>query len=564
MTETKRSLHAPEPEADGTPAASPFHEGEQRIQTGLGVRDEIEPWARRVVRSYLPEEHRAFYSQLPFLVLAARDSAGRPWATLLAEEPGFVSSPDPRTLRIAALPSPGDALSDGLQSGDDIGLLGIELHTRRRNRVNGQLAGREAGGFVLSVEQGFGNCPQYITQRRWRRAPSGTLPGRATRASSLSAGQRELIQRADTFFIATGFRASGESEVFGMDASHRGGAPGFVRIAGTSEIVFPDYAGNNHFNTLGNLVMDPRAGLLFVDFERGDLLQLTGRARIDWDSREIERFPGARRLVHFKIDEVVSLERAFPLRFEAEHGAVRELRVIGKERESADVTSFLFASRDGSPLAGFVAGQHLPVELEVPGEAAPVLRTYSLSGAPGDPHYRISVKREPLGLASRYLHDHLETGEFISAGAPEGAFTLDSSSKRPAVLVSAGVGLTPLVSMLHALAHESGGRRTWFVHGARDGDHHPLRREVEHLARSASNVQLHVVYSQPRRDDVIGRDYHSEGRADGALLEKLVPGLEADFYLCGPIGFMAAIQSQLEAHGVPTGRIHTESFGPVA
>jgi len=553
--------------------ASPFHEGEQRIQTRLGVREQIEPWARRVVRPELPEEHREFYSQLPFLVLAARDGEGRPWATLIAEEPGFVSSPDPRTLHIAALPAPGDALSDALHGGDDIGLLGIELHTRRRNRVNGRLAGGltdgGAEGLVLSVEQGFGNCPQYITERRWHRAPSGSAPGRATRAASLSASQQEFIQRADTFFIATGFRGRGENESFGMDASHRGGAPGFVQVAGSSDIVFPDYAGNNHFNTLGNLAMDARAGLLFVDFERGDLLQLTGRAWIDWDSAEIEDFAGARRLVRFEVEEVVSLEHALPIRFEAAREGVRELRVVGKQRDSNEITSFLLApapdaARESGPLPGFVAGQHLPIELEIPGEAAPVLRTYSLSGAPGDTHYRISVKRDPRGLASRYLHDRLEVGASISAGAPQGTFTLEASSDRPTVLVSAGVGLTPFVSMLHALAEDGAGRPVWFVHSARDGEHHALRREVEGLAASASNVQLHFAYSRPRPDDAIGRDYQSAGRVDGALLETLIPGLEADFYLCGPLGFMAAVQAQLESRGVASERIRTESFGPAA
>jgi len=546
-------------------SASPFHEGEQRIQTRLGVREEIEPWARRVVRPLLPDEHRTFYAQLPFLVLAARDPAGRPWTTLLAEEPGFVSSPDPRSLRIAALPSPGDALADALHRGDDVGLLGIELHSRRRNRVNGRVADRGDGRFTLAVDQSFGNCPQYITERRWRRASSEEQRRRvATRGSSLSRDQREFIERADTFFIGTGFRGSGESPVFGMDASHRGGAAGFVQIRDSRELAFPDYAGNNHFNTLGNLLMDPHAGLLFVDFERGSLLQLTGRAHIDWDAPEIRPIPGARRMVRFAIEELVYLEGVLPLRWERAGGSVRELRLIEKRPESDDVTSFTLASRDGGPLPAFAAGQHLPIELAIPGQAAPVLRTYSLSGSPAAPHYRISVKREPRGLASRHLHDELSVGQFIAAAAPQGSFTLDESSKRPVVLVSAGVGLTPLVSMLHALVAAETRRPIWFVHGARDGAHHPLRREVQHLVSSSPTAQLHVAYSRPRPDDVMVRDYDGPGRVNGALLEKLLPGLDADFYMCGPRGFMAAIHAHLEARGVPAGRIRSESFGPAA
>jgi len=544
--------------------ASPFHQGEQRVQARLGVREEIEPWARRVIRPFLPEEHREFYTQLPYLVVAARDGAGRPWATFLAEEPGFVSSPDARTLRIAAVPSARDALADALRPGDDVGLLGIEFDSRRRNRANGRVSLREDGGFVLSVDQSFGNCPQYITERSWRRAEPGARRVRARRRAGLSRSQQQLIERADTFFIATGYREGvGESESFGMDASHRGGAPGFVRVRDARRLVFPDYAGNNHFNTIGNLLLDPRVGLVFVDFARGDLLQLTGRAQIDWDSPEVERFAGARRLLHVEIDEVVELGRVLPLRWDSAWEAVRELRVVGKEQESEDVTSFFLEARDRSPLPGFVAGQYLPIELEIPGQEGPVVRTYSLSSRPDDSRYRISVKRHPLGLASRDLHDRVEVGHFISARAARGEFVLDASSTRPVVLVSAGVGLTPLVSMLHVLAPGSE-RSVWFVHCARDGNHHSLRREVQQLADRAPNVQVHVAYSRPRPEDVAGRDFQSAGRIDATLLEKLMPGLVADFYVCGPTGFMAKIQEQLEARGVSSERIHSESFGPAA
>ncbi|MFQ5515889.1 MAG: pyridoxamine 5'-phosphate oxidase family protein, partial [Myxococcota bacterium] len=210
---------------------SPFHEGEQRVQTRLGVREAIEPWARRVVRSQLPEEHRAFYAELPFLVVAARDAVGRPWVTLLAEGPGFVSSPDAGTLRIATSPSQDDALAGALRPGKDVGLLGIELASRRRNRANGRVTHTTDGGVGVAMDQTFGNCPQYITERTWRRA-SGPLPSsRARRRGALSTPQRRRIERADTFFIATGYRPEGqEGDVFGMDASHRGGAPGFVGV----------------------------------------------------------------------------------------------------------------------------------------------------------------------------------------------------------------------------------------------------------------------------------------------------------------------------------------------
>ena len=542
-------------------ATSPFHEGEQRVQERLGVREAIEPWARKVVRSFLPEEHRAFYGQLPFVVAGARDARGRPWATILAGPPGFLSSPDPRTLVSSALPAAGDALAGALAEGADVGLLGIELATRRRNRVNGRIAAVSDAGFTLAVEQGFGNCPQYIHERHWRQEPRSATPA-ARHHDALDGRLRRWIEGSDTFFIASGHRGQGESPTFGMDASHRGGQPGFVRIEDERHLVFPDYAGNNHYNTLGNLVLDPRAGLVFVDFERGSLLQLTGLATIEWKATDLERFPGARRMVAFELDEAVEVEGALPLRWDAPTGSVRSLRVVAKLRESEDVTSFVFEPRDGGPLADFSPGQHLPLEIEIPGQSSVAIRTYSLSNAPGEGRYRITVKRDPRGLVSRHLHDRVDAGDILNARRPAGEFVLHETGDRPVVLVSAGVGLTPLVSMLHALVASGAERRVRFVHCARDGRHHPLAEELRRLAEATPDVALHVAYTRPLPEDEAGGRFDSRGRIDGALLESLVPGLEGDFYLCGPAGFMAGVQDDLEVRGVATERIHTESFGP--
>ena len=544
---------------------SPFHAGEQGVQARLGVRAVIEPWARKVVRPELSQQHRDFYARLPFLVIAARDGQGRPWAGMLAAQPGFSHSPDPGKLRVAAAPGPGDALAQALNEGDDVGILGIELHSRRRNRVNGRVTARGAEGFELGVGQAFGNCPQYIQERQWLAGPARSRIPAARRHRRLSASLRGFIEAADTFFIASGHRGAGENPAFGMDASHRGGAAGFVQALDATTLVFPDYAGNNHFNTLGNLVLDPRAGLLFIDFDRGDLLQLSGRARVVWDTPDQNTWPGARRLVYFDLDEAVEQRAALPLRFEAPGAAVRELRLIAKSAESADVSSFVFTSRDGAPLARFSAGQHLPIELEIPGQAAPVGRNYSLSGSPEDSgRYRITVKREPRGRVSRYLHDQVEVGQILSAYPPGGDFVPTHEGHGPIVLVSAGVGLTPLVSMLHTLAGDRSGRPVWFVHGARDGRHHPLKKEIQRLADASPNVNLHTAYSRPLPTDRLALDYQSRGRIDADLLQSLIPATDADYYLCGSPGFLAGLQQQLEDSGVATERIRTETFGPLA
>jgi ferredoxin-NADP reductase/predicted pyridoxine 5'-phosphate oxidase superfamily flavin-nucleotide-binding protein len=539
---------------------SPFHEGEHAVQERLGVRD-IEDWARKVVRPYLPEEHRAFHTSLPFLVVAARDAEERPWATLLTGREGFVSSPDPLSLVMDAKPVPGDALEGAFKPGTDLGILGIELATRRRNRVNGRIQQDATTAIALVVEQTFGNCPQYIREREWRHVES-TPAGAPTRGMRLARSQREWIASADTFFIASGHRGVGNNPAFGMDASHRGGDPGFVQVVSETRLKFPDYAGNNHFNTIGNLVLDPRAGFLFVDFETGSLLQLTGRATIDWDSDAVAGFPGARRIVTFDIGEIIELPTAIPLRWDATAESVRSLRLVEKNRESDDVTSFVFEARDSGPLPSFEAGQHLPIELEIPGVEAPVRRTYSLSGAPSADRYQISVKREPKGLASRHLHDHVEPGAILDTRKPAGDYMM-SCSKCPVVLVSAGIGVTPMMSMLHVLAAEDSTRPVWFVHGVRDGAHHPLGREARESGAKRHGIHLHVAYSRPRPEDRLGTDYDSEGRIDGALLASLVEDQEAHYFLCGPTGFMADIQDALERQHVPAEHIHTESFGPV-
>lgn len=540
--------------------ASVFHEGEVAVQQRMGVAATMSAWGSKVIRSFMPDEHREFYGTLPLLVAAARDAEGRPWATLLTGLPGFASSPDPRRLVIAARPGPGDALEGRLEPGADVGILGLEPATRRRNRVNGRVVAVGPHGLELVVDQAFGNCPQHIRPRRWRWGALPPSPPVVTRTRTLTAAMIERITRADTLFIASGHRREGEAAAYGMDASHRGGPRGFARPEGERRIVIPDYAGNNHFNTLGNLLVDARAGLLFVDFEGGGILQLTGRVSIDWSSPAVALHPGAQRLLVFEVDEAVERPAALPLRFDDGEPA-RPLRVVAKRRESDDVVSLVLAARDGSPLPPARAGQHLPIELAIPGQPERVRRTYSLSGGIDDGTYRISVKREPGGLASSFLHEAVHAGALVSTEAPAGDFVL-APGERPIALVSAGIGITPMLSMLGELVRRADPRPIVFVHAARDGRHHPFAAEVRALVAAAPRASLHVLYSRPRPEDRIGAGFDAAGRLDAeGLLARLPPG-DVDVYLCGPVAFMAALQGGLERCGVPPERIHHESFGP--
>ncbi|MCC0806042.1 flavin-nucleotide-binding protein [Methylobacterium sp. W2] len=293
-------------------SASPWHRGEIAIQNHAGVAARMAELGPRVIRDRMIEQHRDFFRQLPFVVLGAVDSEGDVWATIRAGEPGFLEAPDPVRLRVRAAADPGDPAEAGLTEGAAVGLLGIDLATRRRNRLNGIVQRREGDGFEVRVQQSFGNCPQYIRVRQGTERLLNSIAAAPETGHGLDERARALIAEADTVFVAT--YADGEEGDRQVDVSHRGGAQGFVRIGADDVLTVPDYSGNRFFNTLGNIRANPRAGLLVIDFITGDLLQMTGRAELVLDSPEIARFPGAERLWRFAPRTFVRRAGAVPPR----------------------------------------------------------------------------------------------------------------------------------------------------------------------------------------------------------------------------------------------------------
>ncbi len=302
-------------------AEAPFHAGEQALQARAGVLERMQQVGRRVIRGYMPEEHRELFQKLPFMLLGALDAQQRPWASMLVGAPGFVSAPDAYSLRIGALPDAQDALADAVLAGAQVGLLGIELSTRRRNRMNGPVAERGEGHFLVGVQQSFGNCPKYIQVRELRLQPEAASGEPALVTAGLLPPEAVVcVAQADTFFIATASADAGQATAApsgGVDVSHRGGKPGFVRVTqedGHTVLTSPDFVGNSFFNTLGNLALSPRAGLLFADFAQGHLLQITGEAQVLWEGEELKAFAGAQRLLKFRVDEARWRPGALPLR----------------------------------------------------------------------------------------------------------------------------------------------------------------------------------------------------------------------------------------------------------
>jgi predicted pyridoxine 5'-phosphate oxidase superfamily flavin-nucleotide-binding protein len=284
-----------------------FHEGERAMQARVGVEERLALVGAQVIRSYMPEQHRDFFHALPFIIIGSLDGTGQAWASMLAGPPGFIDSLDAERLVIHTLPSSDSPLALGLAAGMSVGMLGIEPHTRRRNRMNGVVAHVGADGFEVNVRQSFGNCPKYIQARRPAFSELHRPAMEVIRNVQLDADAKALIAAADTFFIATAHpaAASGSDRANGVDVSHRGGRPGFIRIDDDSTVTVPDFVGNNFFNTLGNLMLNPRAGLLFVDYVNGDLLHIAVEVQIIEEATEVAAFAGAQRLMRLRIRETL-------------------------------------------------------------------------------------------------------------------------------------------------------------------------------------------------------------------------------------------------------------------
>lgn len=301
---------------------SGWHAGERMLQERAGVGDRLAELGNRVLRDHMPQQHRDFFADLPLLYTGTLDEAGQPWASLLAGPPGFVQSPTPQSLRIAARPVAADPAAAHWRAGAPVGLLGLQAHTGRRNRMNGTVVAMDAGDLEVAVGQSFGNCPKYIHPREAVHAGAAGEP-HADEDAGLGEAAAAIVRGADTFFIASAHpqaRAGGDPR-FGIDVSHRGGPAGFVRIAADGALLAPDYSGNFFFNTLGNLQLEPRCGLLFIDFATGARAHLACRAELLPGRPDPQDWPGALRLLRLEVLRTVHVRGGLPLRWERGAGS---------------------------------------------------------------------------------------------------------------------------------------------------------------------------------------------------------------------------------------------------
>jgi predicted pyridoxine 5'-phosphate oxidase superfamily flavin-nucleotide-binding protein len=288
-----------------------WHEGEIAAQTRAGVREQAEELTR-MYRGAVEPGMVQFLAQQRFAAITTVDAQKRTWIALIPGEPGMLDVPDPRILRLNAAQIETALPVDDVRANPKVGMLVIDFTRRIRVRINGVAAVEPDGSIVLGIRQLYGNCSQYIQRRTVIPPAAAPHEASATITSQLSDSQQQMIANADTLFLGSAHPESG------ADASHRGGLPGFVKVTPPQQITFPDYSGNNMFNTLGNIAVNPSVGLLFFDFESGRSLQLTGRASVDWNKARAKEFPGAHRVIDIVIEQVREVPEATALRYRFE------------------------------------------------------------------------------------------------------------------------------------------------------------------------------------------------------------------------------------------------------
>jgi len=556
--------------------SSPFHTGEQELQDRVGKREQVEQMGQKFIRSYMPEQHRSFYQDLPFILVGSVDKQGWPWASIVCGPSGFLRSASPTTLSIGRHIFDTDPLASNLQLGAPLGLLGIELHSRRRNRLNARISQLNASYIELQVDQSFGNCPQYIQRRQWHtvKDQADVSVAKTEHFSSLPRYAKSLIEQADTFFVSSYAHTQDNPQIEGVDVSHRGGNPGFVKIDGNS-LLIPDFSGNNHFNTLGNFLLNPKAGLLFVDFTTGDLLFLTGTVEILWQSQEhIQGFEGAQRAWRFHLHQGLKLSQALPYRFnfiDYSPGTLntgswqpttqgkqwQHFTLVNTKDESANIRSFMFKPTHGADIQPYLAGQHISIRVDISGKK--LIRQYSLtSNTDKHDYYQISVKYEHAGEVSQFLHTELEVGDQVELTTAKGTFSLKQDSKRPLLLIGAGVGITPIYAMAEALVRQTSHRQVSIWQSNSRIKERAFYDEFKQMAYRFNNFDYKSFISRPETRAI---SHERHGRITSQDYQQLNI-TDYDIYLCGPENFMQYQSQLLRELGVEDSHIFDEAFGP--
>jgi len=272
-----------------------------------------------------------------------------------------------------------------------------------------------------------------------------------------------------------------------------------------------------------------------------------------------------------RVDEIMERRKIIHAQEELSWQGFRKFEVQRKQLEGGDICSFYLHPHDGRSLPPFNPGQYLTFRLNIPGQNKHTIRCYSLSDAPNDDRYRISVKKQPPprdnpdappGLVSNFFHDQVNEGDIIDVKAPSGHFFLEATKSHPVVLIGGGVGLTPVLSMLNEIVAREWHSEVWFFYGVRNGSEHIMKDHLNDIANSYENVKLFVCYSDPAEGDVEGEDYHVQGRVGVELFKEILPSSNYHYYFCGPPPMMSSLFEDLREWSVPEDHLHYEAFGP--
>lgn len=595
---------------------STFHPGELLVQRRAGTRgvaDELSP----ALRTTLPEGG-ALNPLLDKLRLLSLSSISPPdsenashsvWVSVVFGD-HFVKSPSPDKITVALDGlSPNDVLHENLAKSEGdrpVGILALDFLKRRRYRTNGVVSSwpseKNEGKAVLdvSVREAFPNCPKYIQIRDVSPSTSSLQPIPVDTSFesdvAMSDADKALIKAADTLFFGTYYKT-------GADVNHRGGRPGFVRVVSDMEIFWPDYRGNGMFQSFGNLQVDERAGVTFVDFATGHIVQLSGSASIEWNvDTALGVEPAAMRLVRFRADAVRrSTGPATNYRWQDpeyspynpmlphESGGDESgdgdypmpVSLVKIKEESPIVKTFRFLAPKRIP---FLPGQYATFDFGVMPQlgtgSEPVVRTWTLSevanSTKGDVTLEVSVKRKPGGVMSNWLHDQAKMGLRVMLLGVDGEMTPFDKESLPEkmLFISGGIGITPNMAILRGIGARSDPQKTSqpdvvFIHQERYEDHIPFKTELRRRATVSNGRTRLIVFisGDPKtstlRDDKTdtGGAKTLSGRVTEELLRKNVPDITGRLvYLCGPIAFMEGVKTMLTSLSVPSDMIVTEQF----
>lgn len=555
-------------------AFSPFHQGELAVQQ-LAKESDIAQRNGGVISNKILPGAIPFISQQNMLIISSIDNQGDVWVSLLIGNPGFISAPNNASLLLDTnniINNSDDPLWQNIKAIPKVGILAIELGTRRRFRVNGSIQTTDNKHFTITVEQAYPNCPKFI-QRRQLKFPETIIKHNSlitSKGSTLSSEQLELIQKADSFFVGsassiekqthTNNTLTNRFDKFSCDASHRGGNPGFVEIIDGKRLRIPDYQGNSMFNTLGNIQSYPKAGLVFINFEQGILLQLTGDATLLWDQTDpTNKTGGTQRFWELKINawqqtqlptelswEFFGFSPHNPRKTGNKHHQTHELnlKVAQVKQKSDTINLYRLVASEGGILPAFEPGSHLPITIAL-ADGEKVERHYSLlSSHHENRYYDIAVQREEHGRGgSKYIHQHLTENSLITAKPPRNEFSL-SPIVNHTILIAGGIGITPILSMLRSLIEE---KSSFEIHYTAKTEQ-DLAFQEEVMSLAGEKAQL----------------YYSQGKNANRLnLKHLMSQRDRDshIFLCGPIRMIEAVRELANTLNWQPEHIHFESFG---